>query len=118
MSERNLITFLRTVAIRADLLDALKLLSKDEVMATAAACGLPFTEAEFDRLIWDLEIRLAAKRGEPFDAHFALWETMWGKHYFDYLVIDMMASLDDGDIEAVLATYAAPSAAATGEAGT
>jgi hypothetical protein len=46
---------------------------------------------------------LAGKRGENFDAHFPLWETMWGKHYFDYLVADMMPSLDDADIEAVLA---------------
>ena len=106
MSERNLIAFLRTVAIRADLLDALKRRSKDEVIAAAAAFGLPFTEAEFDRLIWGLELRLAEKRGEPFDAHFPLWETMWGRHYFDYLVVDMMPSLDETDFEAVLATYA------------
>ncbi|MBK8175666.1 MAG: hypothetical protein IPK66_10500 [Rhodospirillales bacterium] len=106
MSARNLITFLRTVAIRADVLDALKRLGKDEVIATAAAYGLPFSEAEFDRVIWDLEIRLAEKRGEAFDAHFPLWETMWGRHYFDYLVVDMMPSLSDADISAVLATYA------------
>ena len=102
MSERNLIRFLRTVAIRADVLDALKERSKDEVIAAAAAFGLPFTEAEFDRVIWDLEIRLAEKRGEPFDAHFPLWETMWGKHYFDYLVLDMMPSLTDADVDAVI----------------
>lgn len=104
MSGRNLIAFLRTVASRADLLDALKLQGKDQVIAAAAAFGLAFTEAEFDRLIWDLEIRLAARRGEPFDAHFALWETMWGKHYLDYLVLDMMPALDDADVEAVLAS--------------
>jgi hypothetical protein len=102
MSERNLIRFLRTVAIRADVLDALKERSKDEVVAAAAAFGLPFTEAEFDRVIWDLEIRLAEKRGEPFDTHFPLWETMWGKHYFDYLVLDMMPSLTDADVDAVI----------------
>lgn len=102
MSERNLIAFLRTVAIRQDVLGALKQQSKDEVLAAAAAFGLPFTEAEFDGLVWDLEIHLAEKRGEPFDAHFPLWETMWGKHYFDYLVIDMIPSLTDEDVEAVL----------------
>jgi hypothetical protein len=76
MTERNLIAFLQTVALRADVLESLEWLSKDEVMAAAAAFGLPFTEAEFDRLIWDLEAHLAAKRGEAFDAHFPLWETM------------------------------------------
>jgi Nif11 domain len=111
MSERNLIAFLRTIAVRADVLEALRERSKDEVIATAAAFGLPFTEAEFDRLIWDLEIRLAEKRNEPFDAHFPLWETMWGKHYFDYLVLDMMPSLTDEDVEQVLA---APRAAQGG----
>jgi hypothetical protein len=108
MSERNLIAFLRTVAIRADVLGALGTRSKDDVIAAATTYGLPFTEAEFDRLIWDLEIRLAEKRGEPFDAHFPLWETMWGKTYFEYLVVDMMPGFDDADIEAVLANYSTP----------
>ena len=82
MSAQNLMTFLRSVAIRADILDALSRRSKDEVIAAAAAFGMPFTEAEFDRLIWDLEAHLAARRGENFDAHFPLWETMWGQSYF------------------------------------
>ncbi len=103
MTERNLIAFLRTVAIRADLLDALAGRSKDDVIATAAAFGLPFTEAEFDRLIWDLEAHLAAKRNETFDAHFPLWETMWGQSYFAYLLKDVIPSLTQDDIEAVIA---------------
>ena len=103
MSERNLIAFLQTVAIRADVLGALEWLGKDEVIAAASAFGLPFSEAEFDRLIWDLEAHLAARRGEPFDAHFPLWETMWGQSYFAYLVKDVIPSLTEADINAVIA---------------
>ena len=106
MSVQNLTTFLRTVAIRADVLDALSRRSKDEVIAAAAAFGTPFTEAEFDRLIWDLEAHLAAKRGENFDAHFPLWETMWGQTYFAYLVRDVMPSLTQADIDTVIAAAA------------
>jgi hypothetical protein len=103
MSERNLITFLRTVAIRADLLESLAWRSKDDVIAAAAAFGLPFPDAEFDRLIWDLEAYLAAKRNETFDAHFPLWETMWGQSYFAYLVKDVIPSVTQDDIEAAIA---------------
>lgn len=103
MSARNLVSFLRTVAIRADVLDTLARRSKDEVIATAAAFDLPFTEAEFDRLIWDLEAHLAAKRSENFDAHFPLWETMWGRSYFAYLVKDVIPSLTQADIDMVIA---------------
>jgi hypothetical protein len=103
MTERNLIAFLQTVALRADVLESLEWLSKDEVMAAAAAFGLPFTEAEFDRLIWDLEAHLAGKRGENFDAHFPLWETMWGQSYFAYLVKDVIPSLTQADLDQVIA---------------
>jgi hypothetical protein len=102
MTARNLIEFLRTVAARADLLDCLKVRNKDEVVAAASDFGLAFTEAEFDRLIWDLEAHLACKRREPFGAHFPLWETMWGKYYLEFLVLDMMPSLSEADVEAVL----------------
>lgn len=103
MSGANLVDFLRTVAVRADLLDSLKVQSKAEVVAAAAAVGLPFTESEFDSVIWDLEVKLAEKRGEAFDAHFPLWETMWGRYYLEYLVLDMLPSFTDADLEAVLA---------------
>jgi hypothetical protein len=102
MSERNLVTFLRDWAPRADRLAALEHLGKDAVIAIAADAGLPFSEAEFDGLVWDLEVALAAKRGEPFDGNFPLWQTMWGKTYLGYLVIDMMAALTEADIEGVL----------------
>lgn len=98
MSDENVLGFLRHVAARADLLDSLKLRGKDEVVAAAAGFGFPFTEAEFDSLIWDLELRLAASRGEKFDAHFPLWQTMWGKHYLEYLVTDLVTSLDEAGV--------------------
>lgn len=101
MSECNLITFLQTIAVRADVLDALQWRSKDEVIAAAAGFGLPFTEAEFDWLIWDLEVRLAQRRSEAFDAHFPLWETMWGQTYLAYLVLDFIPCVTDEDVKAV-----------------
>ncbi len=52
MSNRNVIEFLRTLATQADLLEHLKVLSKDEVITTAEQLGCPFTETEFDPLIW------------------------------------------------------------------
>jgi hypothetical protein len=106
MSGRNLINFLRTVAARADVLNSLKVKSKDEVIAAAASFGFPFTEATFDSLIWDLEVHLARKRGESFDPYFPLWETMWGKYYFEYLVLDVITSVDDADIDTVMTAQA------------
>jgi hypothetical protein len=106
MSRRNVIDFLRTVAVRADVLDSLKVRSKDEVIAAAAVFGFPFTESEFNTLIWVLEARLAERRGEPFDAHFPLWETMWGQYYLEYLVLDLIPSLKEADINAVMASTA------------
>ena len=40
-------------------------------------------------------MRLAQRRGEPFDAHFPLWQTMWGRYYLEYLVTDLLASLEE-----------------------
>ena len=106
MSNKNVIDFLRTVAARADVLDSLKVKSKDDVLAAAAQFGFPFSDAEFDSLVWDLEVHLASKRGEPFDANFPLWQTMWGKYYLEYLVIDMMPGLTEADFDAVMTTKA------------
>ena len=94
MSDQNVIEFLRLLGSRPDLLDDLKVKSKDEVIAAAAAHGLPFAEADFDPLIWGLEVRLADKRGEPFDAQFPLWQTMWGQYYLEYLALDLVPALD------------------------
>jgi hypothetical protein len=95
MSERNLIAFLQTVARRSDLLRSLETSSKDEVIAAAADFGLPFTEAEFDSIVWDLEVQLAAKRGDAFDGQFGLWRTMWGQYYLEYIVTDLLSSLEE-----------------------
>jgi hypothetical protein len=102
MSDRNVLDFLRTVAARADILDSLKVQSKDEVIAAAAAFGFPFSEPEFDALIWNLEVQLAARRGEAFDAHFPLWQTMWGKYYLEYLVNDLVPALEEANLGAAV----------------
>jgi len=109
MSERNVIDFLRTTAARVDLLDTLKVLRKDQVVAAAAGLGLPFSEEEFDSVVWDLEAYLADKRGEKFDQRFSLWDTMWGVYYLEYLVVDMITSLGQADFDAVLASRTAKS---------
>jgi hypothetical protein len=98
MSSGSVIGFLRTVASRADILESLKVRNKGEVIAVAAELGFTFSEAEFDSLIWDLEVRLAARRGEKFDRHFPLWETMWGKYYLEYLVIDLIPGLGEAGL--------------------
>jgi hypothetical protein len=87
------VDFLRLVAARPDVLDALKARSKQDVLAAAAAFGLPVTEPEFDARVWELEMALAARRDEPFDTRFPLWQTMWGQYYLEYLVPDLVPSL-------------------------
>ncbi|MGE3270450.1 MAG: hypothetical protein AB7P40_16980 [Chloroflexota bacterium] len=104
MSARNVIAFMKGPAVQKDLLDSLKLMSKDEVMAVAGELGMPFTDADFDPLIWGLEVKLAARRGESFDQRFSLWQTMWGQYYFEYLVLDLLPALTDAEIEAALAS--------------
>ncbi len=101
MSGRNVVDFLCQVASRPQVLASLKIKSKAEVIEAATDFGLPFTEPEFDSVVWTLEVRLAGRRGEKFDAHFPLWATMWGQYYLEYLVTDMMASLGEADFGAV-----------------
>jgi hypothetical protein len=108
MSAQNVFDFLRTVAARADVLDALKVKTKDEVMAAASGFGFPFIEEEFDSLIWSLEVRMAEKRREKFDPQFPLWQTMWGKYYFEYLVTDVIPSVGQADVDAVLMVVSQP----------
>jgi hypothetical protein len=103
MSAANLFGFLNNVAGRADLLDSLKVQSKAEVIAAAAGLGYPFSEAEFDALIWDVELKMAERRQEPFDQHFPLWDTMWGQYYLEYLVLDMIPSLAEMGIDPLAA---------------
>jgi hypothetical protein len=87
--------FLRLVAERPELLDRLKVASKDDALAAASDLGFTFTEHEFDTAVWDAEMRLAQRRGEAFDAHFPLWELMWGRYYLEYLVTDLVQSLEE-----------------------
>lgn len=94
-----MIEFLRTAAARPELLATLKVRSKAEVLAVAADLGLPFTEAELDPLVWGLEARLSARRGEAFDSRFSLWTTMWGQYYLEFLVVDLMPSLTEADLQ-------------------
>jgi hypothetical protein len=87
--------FLRLVADQPELLHTLKVRSKDDVLAAAGDLGFAFTESEFDTYVWDAEVRLAQRRGERFDAHFGLWQTMWGRYYLEYLVTDLVSSLEE-----------------------
>jgi hypothetical protein len=95
MSDQNVLAFLRHVAGHADLLDTLKTHARDEVIAIAADLGYPFTKAEFDAVVWDAEVGLAGARGQSFDGHFPLWHVMWGQHYLEYLVTDLITSMDE-----------------------
>ncbi|KAB8192716.1 Nif11 family protein [Nonomuraea phyllanthi] len=95
MSAANLVAFLRGLAERPELCDRLKDKPKDEVIAAAAEAGRPFTAQEFDTLIWELEERLAHERGEEFDARFPLWNLLWGRYYLEFLVHDLVPSLDE-----------------------
>lgn len=103
MSEQNVITFLTTVATRPDVLESLRFKSKDEVLAAAADFNLPFTNQDFDDLVWYLESHLAERLGEAFDNHFSLWESMWGQTYLEFLVRDMMTCFSKQDFQAALA---------------
>jgi Nif11 domain len=102
MSRKNVIEFLQAMATQPDLLERLKVKSKDEVIDTAGQLEYPFTDPEFNSLIWDLEIYLAGKRGEKFDPHFPLWQTMWGKYYLEYLITNLMPSFTEADFDAVM----------------
>ena len=94
MATENVIPFLRTVASRPDILDDLKVRSRNEVIVAAGELGYPFSEAEFNALIWGLEERFAAARNETFDHTFPLWETMWGVYFLEYLVDDLIPGLE------------------------
>jgi hypothetical protein len=85
--------FLRLVGNRPDLLASLRTRSKDEVLAAAHDLGFTFTGEDFDHTVWGAESALAQQRGEAFDKHFSLWQTMWGRYYLEYLVTDLVGSL-------------------------
>jgi hypothetical protein len=95
MSSSAVIDFLRSLATRPDLCDRLRDRPKDEVIAAAAETGHSFSEAEFNEAVWELEGRLAEWRGELFDERFPLWQLLWGTYYLDFLVFDLVPSLDE-----------------------
>jgi hypothetical protein len=95
MSAPNVLAFLRLLGERPELLGELKTQPKERVLVAAQQAGMPFTEADFDPLIWGLEDRLAAARGEGFDAHFPLFRTLWGRYYLEMLVEDLVPSLQE-----------------------
>ena len=94
--QANVLAFLRYLGGRPELVRELKARSKDEVIAVAADRGYPFVAADFDAVVWDAEARLADRRGERFDGHFSLWSTLWGRHYLEMLVEDLLPALTGG----------------------
>ena len=92
----NVLAFLRYLGGRPELVQELKTRSKDQVITVAAERGYPFAAADFDAVVWDAEARLADRRGEPFDGHFSLWSTLWGRHYLEMLVEDLVPALTPG----------------------
>ncbi|MEZ4869561.1 MAG: hypothetical protein R3C14_50015 [Caldilineaceae bacterium] len=102
MAKINVFHFLQDLAEKPDLLAELRTLPKTETLARANQAGYAFSENDFDDAIWGIEIYLAKKLGETFDFSFSLWETMWGKHYLDYLVDNVVGAITHQDIEAFL----------------
>ncbi len=68
-------------------LSALRLAPKEVVLADARDHGYSFDEAGYDTTLWQTEIALAERIGEPFDFACSMWETMWGKTYLEYLAL-------------------------------
>lgn len=100
MAKTEVVKFLKVMAQDANLKDQLKVKLKDAVLHDARKI-YDFTEQEFDDVVWDLESLLAQKRGENFDLHFSLWETMWGKYYLEFVIDNVVSSLSDQDLEKV-----------------
>jgi hypothetical protein len=98
MSADNIWGFLRMLAAKPDVLESLRFHGVDEVIAAAAELGYPFSKDEYDPLVWGKEEELAAKRGEEFGFGFALWQTMWGTTYLDYLVADLVPALEEAGL--------------------
>lgn len=86
MIDWRVFEFLQSLGQRPRELDRLRSLPKGDVLVFAADHGFALSEADFDETLWQAEIAIAARIGEPFDFGCSMWETMWGKHYLDYLV--------------------------------
>jgi Nif11 domain len=103
MSVKAVFDFLRSTAGKPEIRARLRSLPKAEVLVHARKSGFDFTDAEFDDGVWGVEMFLAERIGETFDLSFSLWETMWGKHYLDYLLDDVSDCLSEGMIADFLA---------------
>ncbi|MBV9450809.1 MAG: hypothetical protein JO345_33460 [Streptosporangiaceae bacterium] len=99
MSAANLLDFLGVLANRRDILEELNTKAKDEVIEAAAKLGYEFSAAEYDGLIWPLEIELAKKRGEEFNEHFPLWHLMWGRYYLEFVAEDLLGSFTPAELD-------------------
>ena len=102
MTRKAVFDFLKTVAKNDFLQEQLSKKSKDEVMNYAKKMNYHFTSQDFDDVVWESEIFLAKKRQENFDLTFSLWETMWGKYYFQYLIDNVVGSLSDQEMEQIV----------------
>lgn len=98
MADSNVVAFLRELKRRPQTLDKLKTAPKEDVLLAAADLGLPFADADFNTVVWNLEERLAAARGEEFSGAFPLWRLLWGQYYLEFLVNDLIPSLAETKI--------------------
>ncbi|MDJ0796490.1 MAG: Nif11-like leader peptide family natural product precursor [Calothrix sp. MO_167.B12] len=102
MSRKAVFDFLIAVAKDDYLQKELRTKSKDEVINNAKQMNYDFTDGEFDDTVWESEIFIANKRQENFDLTFSLWETMWGKYYFQYLIDNVIGSLSEQEMEQIV----------------
>jgi hypothetical protein len=98
MSSDNVIAFLHELKRRPDLLSELKTSAKHDVIGAAERLGFPFSEDDFNSVIWTYEERLAEARGEKFSECFTLWRLLWGRYYLEFLVNDLVPSLAEKKI--------------------
>jgi len=87
MPDATVFRFLVALGQDAAAMPRLRHAPKDTVLAEARARGFTFDEATFDDTLWQTEMALAARIGEPFDFNCSMWETMWGRSYLDYLAL-------------------------------
>jgi hypothetical protein len=102
MAQSEVFRFLKDLERAPEQVARLRTLPKPEVLTSARRDGYDFSEAEFDEAVWGIEQHLAGRLGEPFDLSFSLWETMWGKHYLEFLVDNSVGAAAPHDIEAFL----------------
>lgn len=105
MAMKEVFRFMQDLAKQSDVLENLRDKPKADVLAHASQNGYDFTEVEYDESLWGIEIFLASKIGEEFNFDFSLWETMWGKYYLEFLVVNTIGSVSDEDIDTFIAQH-------------